>query len=94
MPDIPAAATKDNTLRTIASQLSQGVANMLIKDPVCGRRLQRGRAHIVIEYAGVNYFLCCPRCQTEFEHNLKLYARLELGEKAKKLKKVSHHRYT
>lgn len=57
---------------------------MLFKAPVCGKRLQRGKAHIVIEYEGVNYYICCPRCQTEFEHNLKLYARPELGEKAKK----------
>ena len=67
---------------------------MLIKDPVCGKRLQRGNAYVVIEYEGMNYFLCCPRCQTDFEHNLKLYARPELGEKAKKVTSVSPHRYT
>ena len=63
---------------------------MLFKDPVCGKRLQRGKAHIVIEVESVNYFLCCPRCQTEFEQNLKLCARPELGEKAKKLTQVPH----
>ena len=66
---------------------------MLFKDPVCGKRLQRGKAHIVIEYEGMNYFLYCPRCQTEFEHNLKLYARPDLGERAKKITRVPHHRY-
>jgi YHS domain-containing protein len=66
---------------------------MLFKDPVCGKRIQRGKAHIVIEYEGVNYFLCCPRCQMEFEHNMKLYARPELGEKAKKLTQVPHRPY-
>ncbi len=60
---------------------------MLFKDPVCGKRLQRGKAHIIIEVEGVNYFLCC---QTEFEQNRKLYARHELGEKAKKLTQVPH----
>lgn len=58
---------------------------MSLKDPVCGKRMNRNKAHIVIEIEGVNYFLCCPRCQTEFEHNLKLYARPELGEKARKV---------
>ena len=66
---------------------------MLFKDPVCGKRIQRGKAHVVIEYEGVNYFICCPHCQTEFEHNLKLYARPELGEKPKKLTRVSHRLY-
>lgn len=67
---------------------------MLFKDPVCGKRLQRGKAHVIIEVEGVNYFLCCPRCQTEFEHNLKLYARPELGEKAKKSLQVPHRPHT
>lgn len=67
---------------------------MLVKDPVCGKRLQRGKAHIVIEHEGVNYYLCCPRCQTDFENNLKLYARPEFGEKAKKVTNISHRRYT
>ena len=58
---------------------------MSFKDPVCGKRMNRNKAHIIIEIDGVNYFLCCPRCQTEFEHNLKLYARPEFGEKARKV---------
>ncbi len=65
---------------------------MMFKDPVCGKRLQRGKAHVVIEYEGFNYFLCCPRCQMEFEQNFKLYARPELGEKAKKGKRVPYLR--
>ena len=63
---------------------------MLFKDPVCGKRIQRGKAHIVIEYEGVNYFLCCPQCQAQFERAPKEYARPELGEKAKKLTRVPH----
>jgi len=66
---------------------------MLFKDPVCGTRIQRSKTYIVIEYEGVNYFLCCPRCQTECEHNLKLYARPEQGEKARKITRLPHHRY-
>ncbi len=66
---------------------------MLYKDPVCGKRINRGKAHIVIQCEGVNYFLCCPLCQTQFEHNLKLYARPELGEKAKKITQVPYHQH-
>jgi len=66
---------------------------MMFKDPVCGKRLQRGKAHVVIEYEGFNYFLCCPRCQTEFENNLKQYAKPELGEKAKRIRQLPNRRH-
>jgi YHS domain-containing protein len=56
----------------------------MFKDPVCGKRMNRGKAHAIIEHEGYRYFLCCPRCQTEFEHNLPLYARPEAGQKVKK----------
>ena len=64
----------------------------MLKDPVCGKRMNRGKAHVVIEHKGYKFFLCCPRCQTEFEHNLQLYARPELGQKLKKTP-VQHQRY-
>jgi YHS domain-containing protein len=65
---------------------------MIFKDPVCGKRIQRGKAHVVIEYEGFNYYLCCPKCQIEFEHNLKRYARPELGEKARRIQREPHIR--
>ena len=37
------------------------------RDPVCGKRINRNKAHITIEYKGQDYFLCCPLCQAEFE---------------------------
>ena len=40
---------------------------MSFKDPVCGKRINRGKAHITIEHEGINYFLCCPQCQAQFE---------------------------
>jgi len=43
-------------------------------DPVCGRRMNRNRAHVVIEYKGEKYYLCCPVCQREFERNPEKYA--------------------
>lgn len=55
----------------------------MLKDPVCGRRIHRGRAQMAIEYEGVIYYLCCPRCQAEFEAAPERYARPELGEKAR-----------
>lgn len=47
----------------------------VLRDPVCGRRTTRNGAHIVIEYDGERYFLCCPRCQAEFERDPGRYAR-------------------
>lgn len=56
----------------------------MLKDPVCGKRMNRGKAHAVIEYEGIAYFLCCPQCQAQFEGAPKTYARPEMGEKVKK----------
>ena len=36
-------------------------------DPVCGQRVNRNKAHIVIRYEDCEYLLCCPKCQSEFE---------------------------
>ncbi len=43
------------------------------RDPVCGKRVNRNKAHIVIEYKGGEYLLCCPLCQAEFERNPEKY---------------------
>jgi YHS domain-containing protein len=45
------------------------------RDPVCGKRLNRNKAHITIEYRGQAYLLCCPMCQSEFEKQPDKYAR-------------------
>jgi YHS domain-containing protein len=52
----------------------------MITDPVCGKRINRGRAHAVVQYAGVAYSLCCPLCQAEFERSPRMYAKPGLGE--------------
>ncbi len=49
-------------------------------DPVCGKRVNANKAHIIIEYENEEYLLCCPLCQREFERNPKKYA----GKKRKK----------
>ena len=59
----------------------------MLKDPVCGKRMNRNKAHITIEYKGVAYFLCCPQCQSEFERKPQAYAQPELGQKVKKEKR-------
>ena len=46
----------------------------MFKDPVCGKRINRSKAHIVIEYKGANYFLCCPLCHAQFERAPETYA--------------------
>ena len=53
----------------------------MLKDPVCGKRIHRGRAHIHIEYDHITYYLCCPLCQSEFEARPEKYARPEFGER-------------
>ena len=45
----------------------------MIKDPVCGKRINRNKAHITITYKGQDYLLCCPVCQSEFEKNPEKY---------------------
>jgi len=43
------------------------------RDPVCGRKMNRNKAYVVIDYQGQEYLLCCPVCQSEFEKNLEKY---------------------
>ena len=64
----------------------------MLKDPICGKRMSRGRAHIIIEYEGVAYSLCCPKCQAEFEQMPEHYARPELGTKVKNQKSLPHRK--
>lgn len=45
------------------------------RDPVCGKRVNRNKAHIVIEYKGQEFLLCCPVCQAEFESDPEKYLR-------------------
>jgi YHS domain-containing protein len=54
----------------------------MLKDPVCGQRIRRDRAYAQIAHKRVTYYLCCPRCQAEFEAAPEQYARPEFGEKA------------
>lgn len=48
--------------------------NHFRKDPVCGRRMNRNDAYVVLRYNKVEYLLCCPRCQSEFEADPERFA--------------------
>ena len=56
----------------------------MIKDPVCGKKINRGKAFAVVEYERTQYFLCCPICQAQFEQDPKQFAKPEVGVPIKK----------
>jgi len=43
------------------------------RDPVCGRRINRNKAHVTVYYRGEPYHLCCPLCQAMFEREPSRY---------------------
>jgi YHS domain-containing protein len=43
------------------------------RDPVCGKRINRNKAHITLQYKENEYLLCCPICQAEFERDPERY---------------------
>jgi YHS domain-containing protein len=49
----------------------------MIRDPVCGKRINRNKAHITVEYRGREYHLCCPLCQASFEKDPERYSRVQ-----------------
>lgn len=56
----------------------------MTKDPVCGKKINRGKAHAIVEYEQTLYLLCCPVCQSQFEHDPKKYANPDVGLPVKK----------
>ena len=62
----------------------------MLRDPVCGKRITRNHAHIALAYQGVTYYLCCPRCQADFERAPEKFARPEYGERTRLQR--SHHK--
>ncbi len=51
------------------------------KDPVCGKKINRQKAQVLVKHEGYGYFLCCPLCQEEFERNPDEYAKPEFAFK-------------
>ena len=56
----------------------------MLRDPVCGKRMNRAKAHIVIEFEGIAYSLCCPLCQREFERSPESFVKPEWGRPVKR----------
>jgi len=54
------------------------------RDPVCGKKINRVKAYAVVDYQKVQYYLCCPVCQTQFEAQPKRFARPEFGTQMRK----------
>ena len=48
---------------------------MFTHDPVCGKRINRNKAHIAVVHRGHIYYLCCPQCQAAFERDPETYVR-------------------
>ncbi len=44
-----------------------------LRDPVCGRRMNRNKAYAVVKHNGVDCLLCCAKCESEFEADPKRY---------------------
>lgn len=57
------------------------------RDPVCGKKINRQKAQILVSYKGYGYFLCCPLCQSEFEGDPDRYANKEYAFRIQKQKK-------
>ncbi len=49
----------------------------------CKKSLNRNKAHITIELNRINYLVCCPLCQLEFEKDPNKYI-IELSSKHSK----------
>jgi YHS domain-containing protein len=45
------------------------------RDPVCKRKINPNKAYVAIDHNGITYYLCCPLCQREFEHDPKRFIR-------------------
>ncbi|NIM89427.1 MAG: YHS domain-containing protein [Candidatus Aminicenantes bacterium] len=59
----------------------------IYRDPVCGQKINRQKAQILIKHKGYGYFLCCPVCQSEFEQDPDVYAKPEYAFKISVSKK-------
>lgn len=53
----------------------------MLRDPVCGKKINPNKAYVQIEYKNEMYYLCCPLCQSEFEKEPDKYGQ-----------KRNHHR--
>jgi YHS domain-containing protein len=50
-------------------------------DPVCGRKINKNKANVVIHYKGEQYYLCSPECQENFKNSPEKYTQSRKGDK-------------
>ncbi len=60
---------------------------MHIVDPVCGKHINRNKAHMVVTYEGNEYYLCCPLCQATFEREPEKFLRRVRGERKVRIRR-------
>ena len=48
----------------------------ILRDPVCGKKINPNKAYVKVKYGKETYYLCCPICQAEFEKNPKNFINL------------------
>lgn len=39
----------------------------ILRDPVCGKKINPNKAYAKVKYGKETYYLCCPICHAEFE---------------------------
>jgi YHS domain-containing protein len=42
-------------------------------DPVCGRKIKKSKAFVVIHHMGEQYYICSPKCEKLFKESRKKY---------------------
>ena len=47
--------------------------NNILRDPVCMRRMNKNKAYAKVKFENGVYYLCCPRCQSDFMQDPKKY---------------------
>jgi YHS domain-containing protein len=45
----------------------------VLRDPVCGQKINKNKAHFRTTYRNRVYYLCCPLCQASFEKDPNRY---------------------
>jgi YHS domain-containing protein len=51
----------------------------MLRDPVCGKKMNPNKAYAQIAYKSEMYYLCCPLCQSEFEKEPDAYIQKRNG---------------
>lgn len=47
--------------------------NSVLRDPVCGKKINPNKAYAKVKHGKETYYLCCKLCQSEFEKDPKKF---------------------